>query len=257
MAWDSDPTRIVNYERVEHWGDMKTLETRRFYLRRFVLDESEYLIRAAEFDPGGYGYDTSDLFLIDKLQILPHLQLSTEVLHKLGDLPDNIISKTPEWQLLQEYVIRMSREYKIHLQAGEDFIPDAIGRLVEMIRINQFLRENIAAFKCKVVLLDQRNNDRAIIIVYLKLQKKRSEARAMVKKMLVLFQTGFSDLEYCADGCLPIYNYPVTKLISFIQVGTDAKFQLARILGQERFEKLFPKKFNRALLMDEKLEYYL
>lgn len=254
--WDDrDPTRIIGFERLEQWGDLKEKEDRRFYLRRLVKTDSGSRIRPAGFEPGGYGYDTSDLFIVNRDLLDEQTKLHKEVVHQLKDLPANIKSQTPEWQVLQQYVIRLSREYKIHLQPREECIPEAIVRLVEILLIDRFSQENIAAFKCKVVFLNE--SVRAVIVIYLNLLEKRSQARAMCKQMLAKIRVGFSDLEYTSLGRLPIYNYPVTDLISFIQVGTDSKFELKRILGPKRFDQLFPAKFHQALLMDEKLGYYL
>jgi len=254
---ETEDTRLINFEKLEQWGDLTTLEERRFYLRRLVRHESGHKIKAADFHPGGYNINVSNLFVVREEAIAIFLKYHFEVLNKIKELPDNIRFKSLEWKILQQHMTLMSREFKVHLQPKEEYVPMVISRIIELIMADDFLQQYIASFKCQIMIQDQPlNYSRAIIILYLPLLKKRQQARDMCRQVLAKLKNGLSEYESCANGHLPIYNYPVSDLISFIQIGTDTKFQLKKILGKKRFDILFPKEFFQALLMDEKLEYY-
>ncbi|MCX6744649.1 MAG: hypothetical protein NTX82_03955 [Candidatus Parcubacteria bacterium] len=255
---DSDHTRVSNFEVLDQWGDLTTLTDRRFYLRRLVRVASVNEVRAADFHPGGFDHHTSNLFNVNETALNDLIDYQCDVLEKVWTLPDNIGFHSPEWQILQKAIIPMSREFKIHLQPSEEHIPLVVSRLVDLIMADRFLQQSIVCFKCKVIFQSQEPKlDRAIIIVYLALLEKRQEARIMCRQVLTKLKAGLAEYEYCSNGSVPIYNYPVSDLISLIQIGTDTKFHLAKILGDKKFNRLFPAKFHHALLMDEKPEYYL
>lgn len=255
---DSDHTRISDFQIVDQWGNFTTLDQRRFYLRRLVRVLSDDMISASEYHPGGYDRHTSNLFHVNQEAMEEVRAHQTDVLSKVWGLPDNIIFHSPEWEILQQVITPMSREFKIHLQPQEDHIPEVVSRLVALIMTDEFLAQSIACFKCRVIFQSQQPPDnRAIIIIYLTLEKKRQAARNMCRQVLAKLSNGLADCECFSNGILPIWNYPVNDLISFIQIGTDTKLHLVKILGERRFNLLFPEKFYRALLMDEKIEYYL
>jgi len=255
---DTEHTRLSGFEVLKEWGDLTTLGERRFYLRRLVRHESDHKIRSADFHPGGFNKHTSNLFNVNKDAVMDLIVHQRDVLDQVWALPDNIRKHSPEWELLKKWIIPISREYKIHLQPKEEHIPSLVSRLVEMIVQDEFLQQSIVGFKCRVIFQNSRPDDkRAIIVLYLVLLKKRNQARQMCGRVLAKLKDGLAEYEACSNGRLPIYNYPVTDLMSFIQVGTDTKFQLKRILGEEKFNQLFPAKLHQSLLLDEKLEYYV
>ncbi len=253
-----DHTILTDFKPLDQWGDLVTLQERRFYLRRLVLHDSNYKIRAAKFAPGGYDRDTSDLFLVNTSATQALISYQLKVLDKISSLPDNISFQSEEWQILQGNILSMSKEFKIHLQPQEEHIPLIISRLVSLILADELLQSAIAAFKCRIFFhKDRPNNKRAIIVIYLSRSETRKQARLTCKQLLFKLKEGLAQYEFSASNNLPIYNYPITKLISFIQMGTDVKFHLKRILGDQKFNRLFPSEFYHALLMDEKVEYYL
>jgi hypothetical protein len=256
---DSDHTRVSDFEQVEHWGDLRTLQERRFYLRRLVRVESDNLIRQSiDIAPGGFDDDTSNLFVVNEKIMSGLLNCNDLIKEKVWPLPPDLIFHSPEWGILQQSMPLLSREFKIHIQPEEIYIPEVVTQLAHLIVEDKFLQHNIGCFKCKVIFQNQLPRyNRAIIIIYLALRTKRQAARDMCRQVVAKLKAGLADFEDCNNGKLPIYNYPVTKLISLIQVGTDTKFKLRKILGEARFNQLFPAKFHQALLMDEKIEYYL
>ena len=255
---DTDTTRLSGFEVVDKWGSFTTLDQRRFYLRRLVRFESDNMIQSSEIHPGGFKDHTSNLFKVNAEALNDLISYQRDVLEKVWALPDNIKFPSPEWQILQEAIVPMSREFKIHLQPREEHIPMVVSKIVDLIMSDKFLQQNIATFKCKIIFQSrQLKYNRAIIIVYLVMQKKRQEARARCGQVLAKLTEGLAEYEFCSNGCLPVYNYPVNDLISLLQIGTDTRFHLVKILGEKRFNQLFPAKFHQALLLDEKLEYYL
>ncbi|MCX6740693.1 MAG: hypothetical protein NTZ49_05725 [Candidatus Parcubacteria bacterium] len=254
----SEHTVLSGFQAKNNWGELTTLTDRCFYLRRYIRSLSDSQIRSSSaLHPGGYHDDTSDLFIVneDGLDDLSNYQ--DNILHKIDALPTNIKFPSPAWEFIQQSMIAMSREYKIHLQVNEDYIPTVVSRLVELIRADEFLQKHIICFKCRVVFQREIPDfDRAVIVIYLALLEKRREARNMCCNVLTRLKEGLAEYQGYANGYVPIYNYPVSDLMSFIQIGTDTKFKLKRILGEVRFNRLFPAKFYQALLLDEKLEYY-
>ncbi len=255
---ETEYTRVSNFEIVDKWGSFTTLEERRFYLKRLVRFESDNMIRNSEIIPGGYDLHTSNLFSVNENSIDTLVRYQLDVLDEVWALPPNIRFQSEAWQILQAAMIPMSREFKIHLQPREDFVPVVVSRLVELIMSDSFLQQNIIAFKCKVIFQSREPEyNRAIIIIYLSLLEKRKMARQMCALVLRKLKDGLAEYEAYSNGKLPIINFPVTDLMSFIQIGTDTKFRLYKILGEKRFNQLFPVEFHQALLMDEKPEYFL
>jgi hypothetical protein len=175
---DTEYTRISDFKFADQWGDFTTLDERRFYLRRFVRVLSNNMIRASEYHPGGFDRHTSNLFHVNQ-EALEDLRVhQTDFLSKVWALPNNIIFHSPEWDILQQVITPMSREFKIHLQPREEHIPEVVGRLVELIMTDDFLWQSIACFKCRVIFQQKQPLDnRAIIIIYLSVEKKRQAAR--------------------------------------------------------------------------------
>lgn len=254
----NDDTRLSDFVQLEKWGDFRTLNDRRFYLKRLVYHDSNAKIRAAKFKPGGFNDDTSHLFQVNQAVDDMLIRHQLEVINQVNKLPSDIRKSSPNWKVLQKYINQLSKEYKVHLQPHEDFIPETISRLVTMILNDRFLQDNIGGFKCRVCFPEElQATNRATVVIYLRILEKRNEARRMCALVLAKLKNRLGELENKADGRLPIYNYPVTKLISFIQIGTDTKFELRRILGERNFNRVFPVKFHHALLLDEKAEYYV
>lgn len=253
----TEDTRVTGFEKQESWGDFTTLQERRFYLRQLVRTESDNRIKqSVEIAPGGFYEDTSNLFVVNSKMMTGLLNCSQQVKEKVWSLPPNIVFHSPEWQILQQSMPILSREFKIHIQAQELYIPEVITRLVHLIVADKYLQYNIGCFKCKVIFQKQTSSySRATIILYLALISGRQAAREMCRQVLIRLKAGLADYEFCATGRLPIYNYPVTDLISLIQVGTDTKFRLLKILGEKKFRKLFPDQYHNAILMDENPDY--
>ncbi|MFC1598972.1 hypothetical protein ACFL2U_03135 [Patescibacteria group bacterium] len=248
-----------DFDLSQGWADHKTTISRRKYLIEIIADCSGGQIVTAKFKPGGFDYDTSHLFLVEHdVKIARLIKLQLQVIDKVKYLPKHIIFQSRQWQDLAKKMKYLSREFKIHIQPQEDKIPLIISRLVELIMADAFLLENIAGFKTRVRFgSNHLSENRGTIVLYLPFKKRRKDAQLICQQVLARLKAGLVDYEQYAEGRLPIYNFPVTDLISLIQVGTDAKFQLSKILGERRFDLLFPKKYNQALLMDEDPQFYV
>ncbi len=249
------------YDLNQGWASNDTAKSRRLYLIGLVNHFSQGKIVKSKLKPAGFDDERSDLFWPyhfddDRIKLIK--KFHAEVHDKIRKLPDNIVFKSNRWQMLEKYINQLSREFKIHLQPQEDKIPLVVARLTELLSSDQFFLDNILGFKLPALFpAKYLSENRAAIVVYLDYKENRKQARSICQQALAKLKTGLADCEKDAESRLPVYNFPVTDLISFIQVGTDLKFYLENILGQHRFDILFPREYYQALLMDEDPTFYV
>lgn len=252
---------INQYDLEQGWQDHDTLKKRRLYLIDLIEYFSQGKIIVAKLKPGGFQQEASHLFwpsYFDDNKIQAIKDFHYKVVEKVNDLPNNIIFKSNHWLKLENYMKSLSREFKIHLQPQEHYIPLVMARLIELLSSDNFLLENIIGLKVAALFpAKYLYENRATIVVYLDHKAKRQETRLICQQALLKLKTGLADYEQYAENRLPIYNFPLTDLISFIQVGTDAKFRLKKVLGHKRFNILFPQTYYQALLMDEDPQFYV